>query len=454
MQRGTKRKASAVCTIPAKGEEHVHLYKPLDFYVYYVKQVTLKHAGHTHKLHRYVREYGFPPAAIQNETVLRFVQKYLLGKVAGRDKAKMMIIMGAYQAPDQPWCFKEILPVYLRGIAAQRKERYKTILAMGGKQRAPTNSHFANLQKVLEKRYIRGIDPELIKSGKRKGNVHGYGDVGLYHAEHQTSVMPNMSHPAGLRWKLEHWPAWLEGAVLPQIEEWPNSDDSAGIASMIQRNYAKELPHGIRTKVTIRPGKQQHIVNLFGGDESYALSALSQALLFADILRPKNPHYHRLKREHGLGAGTFTVRGYWMAFQRDRTFKTIDTRTFCPGFTGALRGAQATKLQKATGVAISVTDKGTIRWETWQTQIRFAAWLYALQQHLECARKQEPHLGKMLSQAGADPPLHCTELEATLCFSSRLVTMFENPRQSQAFYSAATAIGENLPDKVLRKLYL
>eukprot|EP00929_Paragymnodinium_shiwhaense_P122658 TRINITY_DN95602_c0_g1_i1.p1 TRINITY_DN95602_c0_g1~~TRINITY_DN95602_c0_g1_i1.p1 ORF type:complete len:450 (-),score=118.47 TRINITY_DN95602_c0_g1_i1:45-1394(-) len=422
---------------------------PLEFFCYYVRQVSLKQAGFQKELHPLVRDYGYPPAAIEEETVLKWVKRYLLKKVSGKCPIMKMVVMGTYQAPDQPWCFKECLPLWLKGYKQQRREGFKTILKKGGKQRKPLFTVHQQLETLLQKRYIRGIDPELIKSGKRKGTVHGYGDVGLYHAEHQTSVMPGLTHPQGLRWKLEHWPVWLEKGVYQQVVHWPDSDDCDAIRAMLTERYSRKLPEGVRTKIDLGTGREKRIVQLFGGDEVFALSAVSQALLFADLVRPADHEYRKLKTEHGLGAGCFTIRGYWMAFQRDRSFKAIDTRTFCPGFVGALKGAMQSQLTRATGIVVNREDN----WNSFETQIRFGGWLYALQQHMNETVKKDRRLGRLLKEAGSPLPLHMTELEATLCFSSRLGTMLSHPRHSMQFHSAANAIGENLSDEILNKLF-
>merc|ERR1719499_725368 len=95
--------------------EHVAGYKPLDYFCYYVEQVSRKHTSGD-KIHPYVKAHGFPPAGISEELNLKWVQQYLRGKIADGDRALEIILMGAFQAPDQPFCFKEILPNFMRGI--------------------------------------------------------------------------------------------------------------------------------------------------------------------------------------------------------------------------------------------------------------------------------------------------------------------------------------------------
>lgn len=377
---------------------------------------------------------------------MKFVKSFLMKRVAGADPAMQMMLQGASWAPDQPFCFKEVLPAFLDGLAAHRRKRWR-ILKEGG-----TNSHFKRVQRVLQRRYVRGIHPALIRSGQRKGTVYGMGDLGIYNAEHRTSIMPGRTHPECLRWKLEHWPCWLEEAVLKQFVSWPSARDPAAIKSMLAAKYQRELPQGVRTEIDIgRPKKTRSILDMFGGDEAFALSALSQALLFRDIVSPKEPHFKSLRWQHGLGAGTFTIRGFWLAYHRLRTFKAIDTETFCPAFVGALAGAIAIRLPDFTGVALSGAGK-TIQWDRWETQVRFASWTWALQQYMR-ASEREPGLRRLLRSSGFRSPLHATELEAHLCFLSRLATMYRHRPESQKWRNAAKAIGANLAASKVRELF-
>lgn len=454
-QRKVRRTAAAG---EKKGKEQdVSGYAPLDFFCYYVRQVSLKHGKTSARadVHPYVRDHGFPPAGISHEINLRFVQKYLRKRVAGNDLALQVIIMGAFQAPDQPFCFKEMLPHFLAGVKAHRREGYRQLLGTRDGNRKAVGPHFQKLEAALHKRYVRGIDPALIASGERKGNVYGYGEVGIYNAEHQTSIMPGLTHPEGLRWKLEHWPLWLEKAILPLLSGWPDCRDRGAVEAMLESRFPKQLPHGVRTEIDVAPGgRRRRILDMFSGDVAYATSALSQALLFAEMLKPTQQEHKQLRR-HGLGAGTFTVRGFWMAYHRDRTFKSLDTATFCPGFTGALKGAEAVKVAKFTGVQLSCAEKGSINWGSWQCQLRFGAWLHALQRHLSAAAasSDEGGLARAMRASGVEPRLHCSEVEAGLCFMSRLVTMFEEPEGSQAWQAASRGIGSNLPASLMATLF-
>eukprot|EP00811_Abedinium_folium_P001876 NODE_11719_length_1269_cov_2.602452.p1 GENE.NODE_11719_length_1269_cov_2.602452~~NODE_11719_length_1269_cov_2.602452.p1 ORF type:complete len:287 (-),score=74.69 NODE_11719_length_1269_cov_2.602452:97-957(-) len=279
------------------------------------------------------------------------------------------------------------------------------------------------------------------------------GDVGLYNAEHQTSVMPGKTHPEGLRWKLENWPLWLEEGVLRQIMAWPAADDAPAIRELLRTRYQRQLPHGVQTKIsTNRVGSRRRILELFDGDEAFALSALSQTLLFRDILKPQEPSVCALRWHHGLGAGTFTVRGYWMAYHRNRSLPALDTATFCPGFVGALHGADALRLEEFTGVSLGGAGK-TIAWDRYETQLRFTVWLYALRQYVERARRRDGALQTLMDRANFRMPMHFSELEASLCFMSRLVTMFEEPEGTGRWLGAARAIGNNISRRKLATLF-
>lgn len=424
--------------------EDVSAYSPLDFFLYYVRQSAMKHCGAKHGLHPFVRDHAFPPVDLDQELNLRFVRRFLMGRLGRKNKTLQFVLQGVFWAPDQPFCFREVLPPLLQGLSALRLDGYRLLKA------GACSKHFDVVQRVIERRYVRGIDPALLRSGKRKGNVFGMGDRGLYNAEHQTSVMPGRTHPQGLRWKLEHWPLWLEEGVFKQIQRWPAADDCAAIETLLKTRYGRVLPRGVSTEIATGR-RHQSILSLFGNDLAFALSALSQALLFRDILKPQDSDLRRLRTLHGLGAGTFTVRGYWMAYNRDRTLPALDTRTFCPGFTGAMIGAETVKLEEATGISVDLGK--TISWDRWETQIRFSAWLYALQQHVETTAKQDGSLRDLLKRAVFQTPLHFTELEATLCFMGRLATMFQEPQGSMKWLNAAKAIGNNMPKAKMVELF-
>lgn len=429
--------------------ERVDDYQKLDFFRHYVEQMCKKHLGSSAGVHPYVRDFAWPPIILEQELNMKFVKSFLMQRVAGADVAMQMMLQGASWAPDQPFCFKEVLPHFLDGLAAHRAKQWRTLLD------GETNSHFEKLEKVLQKRYVRGIDPALIRSGQRKGTVYGMGDLGIYNAEHRTSIMPGKTHPECLRWKLEHWPCWLEGAVLKQFESWPSAGDPAAIRSMLSAKYSRELPHGVNTEIKIgkcgKRAKMRSILRMFGGEEAYALSVLSQALLFRDVIDPKDKHLKSLRVRHGLGAGTFTIRGFWLAYHRLATFESIDTETFCPAFVGALAGAIAIGLPGFTGVDLAGGGKN-ISWDRWETQVRFASWTYALQKYMKSS-EQDPGLRRLLKRSGFKSPLHATELEAHLCFLSRLATMYRHSPESQKWRNAAKAIGGNLEPSMVRELF-
>eukprot|EP00747_Dinoflagellata_sp_TGD_P068490 gnl/TRDRNA2_/TRDRNA2_155734_c0_seq1.p1 gnl/TRDRNA2_/TRDRNA2_155734_c0~~gnl/TRDRNA2_/TRDRNA2_155734_c0_seq1.p1 ORF type:complete len:495 (+),score=90.87 gnl/TRDRNA2_/TRDRNA2_155734_c0_seq1:60-1544(+) len=440
---------SALASVTPSRVEDVKAYKPLDFFCFYVEQALRKQLRKP-GVHPYVSDHGFPPVNIKHEDNVKFVQKYLMSK-AQKDRVMQMILIGAFQAPDQAFCMKEVLGPFLAGVRAHRKAQYRDLLKAGSSARC-VNSHFQKLQDVVQARYVRDIDPKLIASGKRTGNVYGYGDKGIYNQEHQTAAFPGMTHPEGLRWKLEHWPLWLEKAVFPQIDTWPAADDYAGIRHLLETRYKKKLQDGINSKLLVGAGNERRIVDLFGGDEKHALSMLSQALLFADILNPADPKYRELRQVHGSGAGPFVVRGIWMDLHRmPSAFPAIDTRTFCPGFVGALNGAEACKLSEATGVDFD--DWKSTPWGRFDAQVRFSAWLFALQRHVDTTASKRPELRKIAKAAGADLPLHCSELEASLCFMSRLVKMFEHPYGSQAWQAASRALGQGISKKKFAELF-
>merc|ERR1712137_1182378 len=222
---------------------------------------------------------------------------------------------------------------------------------------------------------------------------------------------------------------------------------------MLRSNYSRELPNGLSTEITIGPGKKRRsILSLFGGCEAFALSTLSQALLFQDILKPRDKQLRALRMTHGLGAGTFTVRGYWMAYHRDRSFPALDTQTFCPGFVGAVCGAETLRLSEVTGVSLAGAGQ-VIMWDKWETQLRFSSWLFVLQEYMENAKRSDPSLGNLLEQARFRTPMHFTDLEGCLCFMSRLVTMFREPQASMKWLNAAKAIGSNIHESKAMELF-
>merc|ERR1712183_141992 len=120
---------------------------------------------------------------------------------------------------------------------------------------------------------------------------------------------------------------------------------------------------------------------------------------------------------------------------------------------GALKGAKSVRVESFTGVKLSVSARGSIAWGSWQTQLRFGAWLYALQQHVSQAAHADRTFATALKRSGLDLPMHCSEIEADLCFMSRLVQMFENPEGSQLWQSASRGIGCNLPRRLVATLH-
>lgn len=96
------------------------------------------------------------------------------------------------------------------------------------------------------------------------------------------------------------------------------------------------------------------IVDIFGGDETKAYSVISQALLFAEMLKPTSKDQRKLRRTHGWGAGPFVIRGLWMAIQKNKAmlknFPQLDSEMFCPGFTGALGGARIPSNSKGSAL--------------------------------------------------------------------------------------------------------
>merc|ERR1712079_907107 len=99
-------------------------------------------------------------------------------------------------------------------------------------------------------------------------------------------------------------------------------------------------------------------------------------------MKPADKQYRKLRRTNGWGAGPFVLRGLWMDVQKNkelsRNFPQLDSKTFCPGFTGALAGADACNLEKETGIKLNPVSS-TPNWSSWDVQVRFSAWMHALQ---------------------------------------------------------------------------
>lgn len=398
---------------------------PIDLFWHYAEQANKKNSNKK-VTDPIIAKYAFPPTDLRGETNVKFNQQ-VLTKIAGQDKAWQLILIGTFQAPDNPWCFLETLPSFLKGVKAQRA---------GPKQKAVAKKHFDEVGRILQERYVRGIPAEDLKSGKRKGTIQGYGATGLYSAEHQSAILPGKTHPQGLRWKLEHWPHWLEHCVLPLLDSWPASTDAKGIDALL---VAKGIAEGIQTKIVPHSGARAvRIVDLFGGNAAYARSAISQALLFQEILKPTDPENRRIRTKYGWGVGPFTVRGLWMECNRFPTlcksFPQFDTATFCPGFVGALGGIHACNLEKSTGVSLNAGKAASVNWASWNVQVRFGAWMYAL-------------------QSAKPGSIHCTELEATLCFFLRYARMRGSDPHSMVYQSAARAIGQNLDSRVVASIF-
>jgi len=76
-----------------------------------------------------------------------------------------------------------------------------------------------------------------------------------------------------------------------------------------------------------------------------------------------------------------------------------------------------------------------VNWSKWDVQVRFASWMYALQ------------------AAKPNGNMHCTELEATLCFFLRYWRMRNSDPNSMQYKAASRAIGANLDSKVVAKIF-
>jgi hypothetical protein len=327
----------------------------------YVQEVNNKHSGApASRLDEIVASHGFPPTDLREELNVKFAQRTLL-PMAGGNPAWQLLLVGLFQAPDHCWCLRSILDPLLKGIVAQRAGRAKE------EKRA-----FDKVEKILEKR-------------AEASGVFGTGDSGVYNAEHLTATMKGKTHVQALRLKLQWWPKWLEDAVLPLVKSWPASSDTKGIDKFLRLKYPKALPEGVHTtlRISSTPGlpREKKILDLFGGDVKKATSALSQAFLFAEMLRPSDPEQRKLRKKFGWGAGPFVVRGFWMDFQKSplmaKSLPQFDTESFCPGFTGALAGAADCQLEQATGISLNPGNKSAPNWTSWQVQVRFTAWLHS-----------------------------------------------------------------------------
>mmetsp|Transcript_4643 Transcript_4643/g.10905 ORF Transcript_4643/g.10905 Transcript_4643/m.10905 type:complete len:451 (-) Transcript_4643:83-1435(-) len=400
-----------------------------ELFWHYVDQVDRKH-GKGRVSDPIVKKYGFPPANLAGEANVKFNQK-VLARIARGHRTWQLILIGTFQAPDNPWCFLETLIPFLRGVRAQR----------AGCEQSVVTNHFDEVERILCARYVRGIPAADLASGKRSGTINGYGHIGLYSGEHRIPILPGMSHPQGLRWKLEHWPYWLEHAVLPLLDSWPKPSAAARVDALLEeRRFAGHFADGIKTRIVPRRGaKALPLIDLFGGDEAYTRSVISQALLFQELLKPSDLRQRAIRNKYGWGVGPFTIRGLWMEFNKFpslcRSFPPFDTSTFCPGFVGALGGIRSCNLEAITGVSLTVARGGSVNWTKWDVQVRFAAWMYSLKQ----------------SKPNRD--LHCTEAEATLCFFLRYMKMRGSDPKSQQHQAAARAIGKNLERSVMASLF-
>lgn len=384
--------------------------------------VTEVHKKHSNKkcttLHPVIASHGFPPTDLQEETNVKFAQK-VLGKVAAGDRMWQLLLIMLFQAPDHAWCFHDILNPLLRGVSAQRACRPKE-----------AKRQFDQVQCILQKRADRTM-------------IFGNGESGVYNAEHLTATMKGKTHVQALRIKLEKWPRWLEQAVGPLLASWPASKDVVGIDSLLKQTFfARKLPDGIRTKIQVSKDRRVPIIDLFDGDEKKAYSVVSQALLFAEMLKPADKNQRKLRKINGWGAGPFVLRGLWMDVQKDnsmlKNFPQLDSETFCPGFTGALGGAAACNLEKSTGIALNPRGPSAPNWSSWDAQVRFTAWMHALQ-------RAQPK--------GSGPKLHCTELEGCLCFFLRFKVMKTHPEGSREYEAASRAIGLNMAPATMRKIF-
>merc|ERR1712151_1480105 len=159
-------------------------------------------------------------------------------------------------------------------------------------------------------------------------------------------------------------------------------------------------------------------------------------------MKPADREQRKLRRTHGWGAGPFVLRGLWMGVQKKpalmKNFPQLDSGTFCPGFTGALGGADACKLKETTGISLNPGSASAPNWSSWEVQVRFTAWMHALQ---------------VAQPKGSGPKLHSTELEACLCFFLRYKTMKAHAPGSREYVAASNAIGSNIAPATMRKIF-
>lgn len=385
----------------------------------YASQVAKKHNQKSNTgLNPIIASHSFPPTDLQEETNVKFAQKVLCAVAAG-DRSWQLLLIMLFQAPDHCWCFHAIMDPLIRGVLAQQAGKFKF-----------AKSHFDQVQRILQKRADRTM-------------VFGNGEVGIYNAEHLTATMKGKTHVQALRIKLEKWPAWIDGVISPLLSAWPASNDVRAISALLQQpRFARKLPEGIHTKLRVNKNKVAPIVDLFGGDSKKAYSVLSQALLFAEIMKPSDKCQLKLRRTKGWGAGPFVVRGLWMDVQKDRNvlknFPQLDSETFCPGFTGALGGASACNLEKSTGISLNPGSSSAPNWSSWEVQVRFTAWMHALQ---------------VAQPKGSGPKLHSTELEACLCFFLRYKVMKTHAPGSREYVAASNAIGSNIAPAAMKKIF-
>jgi len=273
--------------------------------------------------------------------------------------------------------------------------------------------------------------------------IFGNGERGIYNAEHLTANIKGKTHVEALRFKLEHWPSWINGALQPLLTSWPASDDVAAIGALLQeQRFARKFPDGIQTKIRVSQEHWVPIVELFDGDAKKTYSVVSQALLFSEMLKPTDKEQRKLKIKSGWGAGPFVLRGLWMDVQRDkallRNFPQLDTMTFCPGFTGALGGAEACNLTEFTGIKLNPGSQSAPNWSSWDVQVRFNAWMHALQ---------------VSQPKGSGLRLHSSELEASLCFFLRYKIMKTHNKGSREYEAASRAIGCNSAAPTMKKIF-
>jgi len=339
--------------------------------------------------------------------------------VAAGDRTWQLLLIMLFQAPDHCWSFHAILGPLIKGLLAQHACRS-----------VDAQKHFDKVQLVLQRR------------ANRTG-IFGNGERGIYNAEHLTATMKGKTHVEGLRFKLEHWPSWIKGALKPLLTSWPASDDVAAIGALLQEHrFARKLPEGIRTKIRVSKERCVPIEELFDGDARKTYSVVSQALLFSEMLKPTDKEQRKLRIKSGWGAGPFVLRGLWMDVQRDkallRNFPQLDTVTFCPGFTGALAGADACNLTESTGIKLNPGSRSAPNWSSWDVQVRFNAWMHALQ---------------VSQPTGNGLRLHSSELEGCLCFFLRYKTMKTHDKGSREYEAASRAIGFNCAAPTMKKIF-